>query len=129
MRLNFGRRDSEGDSKGGVGIVIISASCCVPGMEAFDEQARRAVEQAITETGVEARVKVMPATTAFFGGAPRKVMGELMAMSNQGKIGAPAILVNGQAVSYGSPVDMDAIKSALLEAGGSKKMEEGAVQK
>ena len=62
------------------------------------------IEKAIAETGVDAQVKIVPTTTAMFGGGvPKKVMGKLMAMFNQGKMGAPAILINGEVVSYGVP--------------------------
>ena len=117
MRLSFRRNDSP------VGIVIISGSCCIPGMAAIDEQARRIVEQAISETGIEARVKMMPATTAYFGGAPREVIAKLINDSQAGQLGLPAILINGKAVSYGMPKGED-IKSALLQAMDAKKAEE-----
>lgn len=111
MQLNFLRKDSNP----GVSIVIISASCCMPGMEVFDQQAQRVVQQAITETGVEAQVKMMPATTAYFGGVPRKVMAELINLAQSGRLPAPAVLINGKAVSYGVP-ELKALKSALREA-------------
>ena len=98
-----------------VGIVIISAACCMPGMAPLDEQARRIVEQAISETGVEAQVKIMPATTAFFGGVPRQIMAELVNLSQSGRLGVPAVLINGKAISYGVP-EIEVIKAALLQA-------------
>jgi TRC40/GET3/ArsA family transport-energizing ATPase len=86
-----------------VPVVIVSASCCVRGMEAFDEQARRVVQQAIAETGVEALVDVMPATTAFLGGIPRPIMTELMTRAQTGQMPVPAVLVDGKPISYGVP--------------------------
>ena len=65
MKLGFWRNDRQ------TGVVIISGSCCIPGMAPFDEQARRVVDQAIAETGVAAQVRMMPATTAYMGGAPK----------------------------------------------------------
>lgn len=123
MGFNFRPKDSGGQKDSPVSIVIISASCCIPGMAVFDEQARRVVEQAISDSGVEARVKVMPATTAYFGGAPKRVMQELMAMSNQGKLGVPAVLINGRAVSYGVP-QVEDLKVALLQAVEAKTIKE-----
>jgi hypothetical protein len=85
-------------------------------MAPFDERARQVVAQAIAETGVAAQVRVMPATTAYFGGAPREVMAQLVSGYNQaGKVGLPAVLVNGKAVSYGVPT-LEDMKSALLQA-------------
>lgn len=94
-------------------IIMLSAACCIPSMASFDDQAKKIIEQAITETGVDAQLKVVPATTAMFGGGiPRKVMGELMIMFNQGKIGGPPILINGEAVSYSVPT-LEKMKEAL----------------
>lgn len=123
MRLNLFRREEPKVEQKQVGVVIISASCCIPGMAAFDEQARKVVEQAIAETGVAARVEVMPATKAYFGGAPKEVMARLMSDSNQGKLSVPAILLNGKDVSYGVP-ELEDLKAALLlanEAGSAKE--------
>ncbi len=96
-------------------VVILSAACCVPGMEAFDEAARRVVDKAIAETGVAADTKLMPATTAYFGGVPRQVMARLISLAQTGQMPVPAILINGEAVSYGVP-DLELMKSALLKA-------------
>lgn len=109
MQLNFLRKDS----KEGVNIVIISAACCMPGMAPLDEQARRIVEQAVSETGVEAQVKIVPATTAFFGGLPKQIMAELINLSQSGRLPVPAVLINGKPVSYGMP-ELENFKSALL---------------
>ncbi len=117
MKLNILRRDPKEDPQ--LSVVIISAACCVPGMAPFDEQAKRVVEQAIAETGVAARMKVMPATTAYFGGAPTEVMAKLMSDAQSGTWGVPAILIDGKAVSYGVP-SLDQMKSALLEASSAK---------
>ena len=97
----------------GLRIVILSGACCIPSMASFDKQAEQVIERAITETGVKDQVKVVPATTAIFGGGvSKKVMGELMAMFDQGKISAPAILINGEVVSYGVPT-LEKMKEAL----------------
>jgi hypothetical protein len=109
MAFNFFRKDSRLH----VSVVIISAACCMPGMAPLDEQARRIVEQAISETGVEAQVKIMPATTAFFGGVPKQIMAELITLSQSGRLPVPAILINGKPVSYGMP-EFENFKAALL---------------
>ncbi len=91
-------------------VVIISGACCIPGMAAFDEQARRVINQAVNETGVEAKVTMIPAATAILGHG--KIISELMDMSNKGRLGVPAILINGQVVSYGVP-QLEDMKEAL----------------
>ncbi|MHB1006974.1 MAG: hypothetical protein ACYC3S_15220 [Chloroflexota bacterium] len=117
MKLNILRKDPKEDPQ--LNVVIVSAACCVPGMAPLDEQARRIVEQALSEVGVVGRVSIMPATTAFFGGAPREVMARLISDSQSGKISVPAVLIGGKAVSYGVP-NLEQIKSALLEAASAK---------
>lgn len=106
-----------------IGVLIISGSCCIPGMAPFDEQARRSVERAIAETGIQAQVKLMPATTAMMGGVPKEVMGQLVGLFNQGQIGLPAILINGKAVSFGVP-QVEDIKAALVQSAGAKAIKE-----
>lgn len=91
-------------------VIIISAACCVPGMEVFDEQARKVIDQAISETGIEAEVTLVPATTAMF--AFNQVIRKLIVMQGEGKLGVPAILIEGEVVSYGVPRIED-MKAAL----------------
>ena len=111
MRENKGRKDLAADAP--VSVVILSAACCVRGMAALDEQARRIVDRALSETGVNARVTVMAATTAMFGGLPRNIMADLIARSqNGGQLPVPAILINGKPFSYGMP-ELESLKSEL----------------
>lgn len=97
------------------GIIIISGSCCIPGMSAFDEQARIAVEKAVSETDIKAQVRIIPATSAFFGSVPREVITKIMTEFNQsGRMPLPAVLINGRIISYGVPRIED-VKTALLQ--------------
>lgn len=100
-------------SQPGVSIAIISAACCMPGMAPLDEQARRIVEQALTETGVQGQVQIVPATKAFFGAVPRSVMAELIQRAQTGELPVPAVLIDGKAVAYGL-AELKDFKSALL---------------
>ncbi len=109
----------DGSKEATQSIVIISAACCIPGMAPLDEQARRVVEQAVAETGVAARVTIMPATTAYFGGVPKEVMARLMSASQSGRLGVPAVLIDGRAVSYGVPT-VAQIAAALLASTNAK---------
>ncbi|NJD77738.1 MAG: hypothetical protein FIB08_11695 [Candidatus Methanoperedens sp.] len=98
------------------GIIIISGSCCIPGMAPFDEQAKHVVEQALSETDVKAQVKVIPASTAYFGAVPKEVMTKIITELNQsGRMPVPAVLINGKIISYGVPKVED-VKTALLQA-------------
>ncbi|MBI4303023.1 MAG: hypothetical protein HY665_01595 [Chloroflexi bacterium] len=106
-----------------VGVIIITVSCCTPGAVVFEEEARRVVDQAISETGVTAQVKMVPATTAFFGEATRGVMAKLMADANQGQLKIPPIMIDGKAAFYGVP-KIEEMKTALLRAAEARKMKE-----
>ncbi|MBU4361589.1 hypothetical protein KJ813_02860 [bacterium] len=92
-------------------IIIISGTCCNPAMASLDKQARSAIEKTASETGISVEIKVIPATSAFFGGIPKDVRDKLLA---SGGAGLPVILINGKAVSYGVPKIGD-LKSALLQ--------------
>lgn len=105
-------------------ILIISGACCMPGMAPFDVQAKKMIEQAMVETGVNAELKVVPATNAMFGGIPRKIMTELFTMFNQSsKVGLPAVLINGEVTSYGVP-KIEELKAALNKFAANKPKEE-----
>ncbi len=118
MQLSFRKKDSE------AGVIIISGSCCIPGMAPFDEQAKRVVEQAISETAVKAQVKVIPASTAFFGAVPKDVMSKIITEFNQsGRMPLPAVMINGKIVSYGVP-HVEDIKTALLQTMEPKEIKE-----
>ena len=104
-------------------VIMLSAACCIPSMAPFDDRAKKIIEQAILETGIDAQFKLVPATTAMFGGGiPRKVMGELMSMFNQGKVTGPVILINGEVVSYSVPA-LETMKAALSKLSGKNKNE------
>jgi hypothetical protein len=120
MRLSFRKKESE------VGIIIISGSCCIPGMTPFDEQAKRAVEQAVSETDAKVQVKVVPVSTAYFGAVPKEVMTKIITEFNQsGRMPLPAVLINGRIVSYGVPKIED-VKKALLQTMDTKEIREVA---
>lgn len=110
MQLGFRRKERK------IGVVIVSGACCIPGMAPLDEEARRVVEQAVSETGAAVEMKVVPASNAMFGAVPVKVMTKIMSEMNQtGRVPLPAVLINGEAVSYGVP-SIEQIKSALIQS-------------
>jgi len=120
VRLSFRKNNSE------AGVIIISGSCCIPGMAPFDEQAKRVVEQAVSETDLKVQVKVIPASTAYFGAVPKEVMTKIITEFNQSKrMPLPAVLINGKVISYGVP-QVDDIKKALLQTKDTKEIKEVA---
>ena len=108
------RLNENENSKDMLNIVMISAACCMPSMAAFDEQARKVIDKAISETGIIAKITMVPATSVMFGGAYRKIMNDMIQMNNKGKTVAPAILINGMVVSYGVP-KLEDMKKALIK--------------
>jgi hypothetical protein len=105
-----------------VGVAIVTASCCYPGVAPFEEQAKRVVEQAISESGVPTELKILPVST-YYHSIPKEVIPKLLADFNQGKISAPPILIDGKAVYYGVP-GIDELKTALIQAAEARKMKE-----
>ncbi len=117
MQFSFHKKDSE------LGVIIISGSCCIPGMAPFDEKTKHVVEQAISEMDVKAHLNIIPASTAFFGSVPKEVMAKIITEFNQsGRMPLPAVLINGRIASYGVP-QVEDIKIALRDA---KKIKEDA---
>lgn len=99
-----------------VPVIIVTGSCCMPGMAPLDQQARVNVAQAIQETGVPAAVKELSAGAAAFGGLPRHLVAQFMSVVGQeGRVPLPAVLVGGSPVGQGLP-DVPALKAALLNA-------------
>lgn len=106
--------------RGLVNVVIITGSCCMPGMAPLDDQAQAMVAQAVKETGVQVKVKLMPATAAAFGGVPRELVATFMqTFQTEGRVALPAVLVNGKPVALGLP-DAARLKEALLQAAGAE---------
>lgn len=84
-------------------ILIVSAACCYPGRAVFDEQVKKVIEQAASEIGADAEVRIIPGSTAVYGGIiPRPVLSELMSRLSRNETG-PAILLNGEIIFYGVP--------------------------
>ncbi len=106
-----------------VGVAIITSSCCFPAVAPFEEQAKRIVEQAISESGVDVHLKILPVST-YYNSIPREVIPKLMDDYNHGKISAPPILIDGKAAFYGVP-GIDEMKKALLQAAEAKEKKGG----
>lgn len=97
-------------------IIIVTGSCCMPGMAPLDQQARDLVARAVMETGVEATVKEITASAAAFGVLPRKLVAEFMSvMGQEGRVPLPAVLVDGHPVAHGH-LDVEILKAALVAA-------------
>ncbi len=116
MGSNFSKENDR------VGVAIITASCCFPGTAPFEEQARQVVEQAISESGLDVQLKILP-VSSYYNSIPKEVVPRLLADYNRGKISAPPILIDGKAVFYGVP-GLEEMKTALLQAAQSRKTKE-----
>ncbi len=109
-----------------VGVAIVTSSCCFPAVTPFEEQAKRVVERAISESGVDVELKILPVST-YYQSIPPDVIPKLMADFNKGKISAPPILIDGKAIFYGVP-GIDELKTALLQAAEARKIKEEPVR-
>jgi hypothetical protein len=116
MGLNLFKKDTR------VGVGIVTVSCCFPGLAAFEKQAQSVVEQAISDSGVDAQLKILP-VGSYSNSIPREVIPKLTADYNRGKISAPAILIDGKAVFYGVP-GIEEMKALLLQAAEARKSKE-----
>lgn len=121
MRPDSAQESASQDADSVVEIVLVSGTCCNPNFKALDNQALRVIEQAAAETAVEIHVETTTLTAAYYA-APREVSQRLAGDFAAGRIGVPAILIGGEAVSYGVP-SIDDVKAALLRA---TKTREGA---
>lgn len=102
--------------KQGIGVVIVTGACCIPGMAPFDAEAERIVKQAAAETGVEIQFKAVPVLLAMQGGLGKNVLQEgLTRFQESDKLPLPAVLINGKTIEYGVP-NLDLVKSALIDA-------------
>lgn len=87
-----------------IGVIIISGSCCNPGMASLDDLAKAVVEQAIAKAKVNAVVKTITATSAYSGGIPRDIVVKILARGSElGMNMFPAVMVDGEVVSHGVP--------------------------
>ncbi len=114
------------DSNSGKGVpgagradaVILSAACCNPSMSGLDEQAKRVIEQAASETGVEVHISLQPMSAALYGGVPKDVVAQLKSDNQAGSLRMPVVIINGKGVCYGVP-DPGRITTALRELAGA----------
>lgn len=94
-------------------ILLVSGSCCMPGMAVIDQQAQQVIRQALDDTGIAAQVRILPISSALQGGIPLEILKEMGGSSTSTNLmRLPALFVNGQLVSFGVP-DLDQTKSAL----------------
>lgn len=94
-------------------VVIISSACCSPNMAVLDQQLRKLIDKAISETGIQAQVSVIGIST-LFKNPNSKILAKLMDDNSKGIAKTPAILINDEVISYGIPT-LDDIKQALIK--------------
>ncbi len=84
-------------------ITVLSVACCSsnPAFATYDQQYISSINEALKRINVEAEVKVLAATDAFFGlqvGFIRKMM---PLFNKYGGAAAPALFINGELMLYG----------------------------
>lgn len=94
-------------------ILLVSGSCCFPGMAVLDQQAQQIIHQALAETRIAAQVRTLLISSALQGGMPAEVLNELRgSLQPANLMRLPALLINGKLISFGVP-ELDQVKSAL----------------
>jgi hypothetical protein len=93
-------------------IIMISGACCIPTMSDFDEEARKIIDEAISMTGVQAKISMITASAAFASGAYHEIIKKGIGISD-----APVILIDGEVISYGVP-QIEDVKNALVRFSG-----------
>lgn len=100
-------------------ILIVNGSCCIPQMAPVEDQVLHMVKKVIAEENIDASVRTMSMSQAYFGGIPRSILTpELDNFNSTGKLSLPVVLVNGKVVTRGVP-EMETLKTALTGAGKS----------
>jgi hypothetical protein len=103
--------------KGGkiMDIIMISGACCIPSMANFDNEARKIIDEAISITGVQAKVNMITASVAFGNNAFREIIKKGMEMTGRDIRSTPVVIIDGEVISYGIPKIED-IKKALIKS-------------
>lgn len=100
-------------------ILILSAACCFPRQAAIDDQAKKLIEQVTQEMGIPADISVVPGSAAIYSKAlSQSVKSTLMQRFSRNELG-PAILLDGEIVSYGLPKPEE-LRAILGKAQGNK---------
>lgn len=111
MKLPFTKPKDQG-----IGVVVVTGACCIPGMAPFDAEAERIIKLAATETGIVIQFKAVPVLFAMQGGLGEDIVQEGFSRLQQtDRIPLPAVMINGKVIEYGVPT-LDNVKSALVEA-------------
>lgn len=98
-----------------VGVVVVTGSCCFPGMQQHDRAAQEAIATASASCGIPVEVKVISATAALSGALPPQLLADLLARGQAGGLPLPAVLVAGKPIGTGT-IRPDEVSVALSEA-------------
>ncbi len=101
-------------------IILVSGSCCYPGMVALDNKAQQIILQALNELGLKAEIRILPISSALQGGIPAEILQQLQAhLQPANLMRLPAVLINGSLFGFGVP-DLELLKAALQMARAQK---------
>ncbi len=82
-------------------ITVVSLACCNPAFSAPDQQYISRIREALTKTGLEAQLELLPASDAFFGMKVGYVRKLWPLFNKYGMAVAPALFINGDLMLYG----------------------------
>lgn len=96
-------------------VLLISGTCCYPGLAAVDAQAEQIIRQALAETAIPGQVHTLLASSALQGGIPADILEQLRsALKPVNLMRLPAVFVNRKLFGFGVP-ELEAFKTALLQ--------------
>ncbi len=96
-------------------VLLISGTCCYPGLAALDAQAEQVIRHALAETAIPGQVHTILASSALQGGIPADILEQLRdAMKPVNLMRLPAVFINRKLFGFGVP-ELDAVKTMLLQ--------------
>lgn len=98
-------------------VQVVIGGCCGPTTSPFDDRVEAVVRQAVTESGVQADLRRLSISEAYYGAVPPAVVERLAAESRQsGASPLPVVLMNGAIVTSGVLPDIEELRTALRRA-------------
>lgn len=95
-------------------ILLVSGSCCLPGLAVHDQQAQQVIEQVLADTGIAAVIKIVPVSSALQGGILSDLLNGMDLQAQRANLTRlPALFINGKLIGFGIPEPRQ-VKSILL---------------
>ncbi|MFW9767228.1 MAG: hypothetical protein ACFFF9_14785 [Candidatus Thorarchaeota archaeon] len=97
-------------------LVILSAACCDPRMESYDQQYRSRLEETLEKIGLTASIEILPVTAVMFGGYEKLISQIRPHFEDYGFAIAPALFINEELALYGGVPPLDVLITVLNQS-------------